>query len=97
MQSFFEGVSARQRGRMLTVVKPVIKSVISDVERAERIASVEYGRASVRLEGYVIGPEHEALAQRYIDGELTSAEYTAEGLALADSQFKQASQINRLG
>lgn len=50
---------------------------ISAEERERRIAQVNYARGSVRLEGFVISPEAEALYQRYIDGELTSTEVTA--------------------
>jgi hypothetical protein len=60
----------------------VPKPRISDEERARRKAAIEYGRGSVRLEGFTLSPEAEALNQRYIDGELTREELTQAILAL---------------
>ncbi len=50
---------------------------ISDDERHRRQKAVDYARGSVRLEGFIISPDIEALNQRYVDGELTSDELTA--------------------
>lgn len=52
-------------------------SSISEEERARRQEAVHYARASVRLEGFVLGDEAEALNQRYISGELTSEQHGA--------------------
>ena len=50
-------------------------------EQARRQASVNYGRGSVRLEGFVLSPEIEDLNRRYIEGELSSEELTSAILA----------------
>ena len=50
---------------------------ISDTERNRRQNAVDYARASVRLEGFVLDPDIEALNARYVNGELTSEELTA--------------------
>jgi hypothetical protein len=46
-------------------------------ERARRQAAVDYGRASVRLEGLVMSEYAEDLNRRYVAGEITSAERSA--------------------
>ncbi|MDD2794645.1 antitoxin VbhA family protein [Acidocella sp.] len=58
------------------------KPLISEAERDRRRAAINYGRGSVRLEGFVVSPEAEALNQRYIDGELTREELTQAILRL---------------
>ena len=45
---------------------------------------MDYGRGSVRLEGFVVSDFAEALNRRYIDGEITRAEFTAAILANPD-------------
>lgn len=50
---------------------------ISDDERARRQKAVDYARGSVRLEGFVLDADIEALNQRYVNGELTSEQLTA--------------------
>lgn len=50
---------------------------ISDEERRSRQKAVDYARGSVRLEGFILGPDIDALNQRYVEGELTSDELTA--------------------
>jgi hypothetical protein len=62
-----------------TTARPVIG--ISREERARRKAAVDYARASVRLEGFVVTDHAEDLNRRFIEGELTSAELTAAILA----------------
>jgi Antitoxin VbhA len=52
-------------------------------ERKLRAEAVQYGFASVRMEGLEPGPEAEALANRFIDGELTREEYFAAVRKLA--------------
>jgi hypothetical protein len=66
------------------IVDQVISStpLISEAERDRRRAAIAYGRGSVRLEGFVVSPEAEALNQRYIDGELTREELTQAILKL---------------
>ena len=51
--------------------------IISDDERRRRQKAIDYARGSVRLEGFTLDPDIEALNQRYVDGELTRAELTA--------------------
>jgi antitoxin VbhA-like protein len=51
------------------------KGKIDEQERALRAEAVEYGFATVRLEGLEPGPEAEALAQRFVNGELSEEEY----------------------
>ena len=48
-----------------------------------RVEAVEYGFASVRMEGLEPGPEAEALARRFVDGELSREEYHEAVIALA--------------
>ncbi len=57
--------------------------MISPEERRRREQAVRFARNSVRLEGFILSEEAEALNQRYIDGELTRAEYNAAIFALA--------------
>lgn len=57
---------------------------ISAEEKARRKSSVDQARASVRLEGPVLGAEMEALNARFVDGEITSAEHVRLGLLVAD-------------
>ncbi len=56
---------------------PSPKPRISDDERRRREKAVAYARGSVRLEGFTLDADIEALNQRYILGELTSDELTA--------------------
>lgn len=53
------------------------RSLISDEERAERLRAIETARASIFLEGFSVGPEIDALDQRFIDGELSMDELIA--------------------
>ncbi len=54
-----------------------VKPSISDDERARRKEAVDYARGSVRLEGFVLRSDIEALYDRHIAGELTSDELGA--------------------
>jgi hypothetical protein len=56
---------------------------IDDKERKLRTEAVQYGFSSVRMEGLEPGPEAEAIANRFIEGELTHEEYHAEMRRLA--------------
>jgi hypothetical protein len=51
------------------------KLMISSEERARRQAAVDFARGSVRLEGFTLSAEIEAINQRYIDGEITGEEH----------------------
>ncbi|HTC92029.1 MAG TPA: antitoxin VbhA family protein [Terriglobales bacterium] len=56
---------------------------IDGKERKLRAEAVQYGFASVRMEGLDPGPEAEAIANRFIEGELSHQEYHAEMRRLA--------------
>jgi hypothetical protein len=56
---------------------------INDDDRRQRAEAVHYGFASVRLEGLEPGPEAEAIANRFIEGELSHEEYDIEIRKLA--------------
>ena len=55
----------------------VIAPLITDEERARRQKAVTTARDSVRLEGFELAPDIDALNARYVAGELTSEELTA--------------------
>lgn len=50
---------------------------ISDAERRRRQEAVAYGQASVALEGFPITAEAQALADSFVAGDLTLAEFAA--------------------
>ena len=52
------------------------RTAITDQERARRREAVEFARGSVRFEGIVLSPEAQALAERFINGEITLEEHT---------------------
>ena len=58
--------------------------------RQERRDAVAYARGSVRLEGIVLSPAAEALAARYINGEITLEEHTRQGLELCRKEREKA-------
>lgn len=49
---------------------------MSDDERCRRQKAINYARGSVRLEGFTLDPDIEALNQRYVEGKLTRTELT---------------------
>jgi hypothetical protein len=59
------------------------KPKIDDKERELRSKAVQYGFASVRIEGLEPGPDAEAIAHRFINGELSHEEYHAAMRKLA--------------
>lgn len=59
------------------------KQKIDGKERNLRSEAVQYGFASVRMEGLEPGPEAEAIANRFIEGDLSHEEYRAEMRRLA--------------
>lgn len=65
----------------MTATEP--RPTLSEAERQQRLKSVNYGRASVRLEGFVLDEASEALFARYVAGDLTREELNAEVLHLA--------------
>ena len=56
---------------------------LSDEERGRRQYAVDFARGSVQLSGGEPGPEAEALARRYVEGELSLREYVDAGVAHA--------------
>jgi hypothetical protein len=57
------------------------QSGITPEERARRKAATDYARGSLRLEGLEISDYAEEMSCRYIDGEITRAEFTAAIIA----------------
>ena len=58
---------------------------IDDQERARRKTAIDFARASIALEGFVLDADAEALFARYIDGVLSRDELNAAVLSLAES------------
>ena len=54
---------------------------ISEEEKTRRKENIDFALGSVMLEGYTPRPEIEELMQRYINGELTSEEFSEAGRA----------------
>lgn len=54
--------------------------------------AVDHARASVRLSGFILSPDAEALFARYTSGELTSDELTAEALVLGRAHTPDADE-----
>jgi hypothetical protein len=63
----------------MNVILPNVR--ITEDERARRKVAIDYARGSVRLEGFVVSAEIEAINLRYINGEITRAELTAAVLS----------------
>lgn len=63
----------------MNVATPFTSSApaISDEERARRLRAANFSRGSVRYEGGIQTDEVEALAARYVEGQLTLDEYIA--------------------
>ena len=66
-------------------------NAITEQERQRRRAAINFARGSVRLEGIVISAEAEALAERFINGEITTKEHTRLGLDLCRRERERAS------
>jgi hypothetical protein len=60
-----------------------MNSAISREEKAKRANAVAFGIANARLEGFTIGPEAQAINNRYINGEISSEEQRDLLFALA--------------
>ena len=69
---------------------PLVGSSISTQVRAARREAVAYARASVFLEGFEGTREYVALSERFIEGALTSAQYTQASIALTAKQLASA-------
>jgi hypothetical protein len=52
-------------------------------ERRRRQAAIDFARGNVRLEGFIVSPQGEAVSQRYIEGELTIAQFVQAMMDLA--------------
>ena len=74
-------------GKQIEVIKGVptmdARVTITEDERARRREAVNFARGSVRFEGIVLSDEAEALAERFINGEITLEEHTRLGIELA--------------
>ena len=66
---------------------------ISEQERQQRSEAIRKARNSVRLEGVVLDAEIEALNQRFIDGEISSAEHTRLGIEYVKA--KHSGELNK--
>ena len=66
-------LKALSGGPMDTRAKPLI----SLEEQVARQRGIDAARGSVRLEGFILTPEVEAISERYIRGELTAEEHVA--------------------
>jgi hypothetical protein len=58
---------------------------LSEEERARRKKAIDYARGSVRLEGFVLDEQAEALFARYVNGEIDRPELDAAVAKLAAS------------
>jgi hypothetical protein len=58
--------------------------MISEAEKDKRRKAFEIAKASVELEGIYLSDELLKLSNEYIDGKLTSEEYTQKFIAIAD-------------
>ena len=56
---------------------------ITEDERTRRREAVNFARGSVRFEGIILSAEAEALAERFINGEISLEEHTRLGIELA--------------
>ena len=72
------------------------RHAIDEKERKLCTEPVEYGFASVRMEGLEPGPEAEAIARRFIEGEPSHEEYHAEMRKLALDIARSATDPLRL-
>jgi len=57
--------------------------MIAPDERQRRQKAIDFARGSVRLEGFVISAEAEAIGRQFVDGEMTLPEYVAAILAIS--------------
>jgi len=66
--------------------KTELSKTISGAERGRRIAAVNYARASVGQEGFLLSAADEEHAQRFINGEIELADYVQPRSALEHSK-----------
>ena len=62
---------------------------ISEEEGVQRREAVSFARGRVRFEGIILSAEAEALAERFINGEITLEEHTRLGIALSLREREQ--------
>ena len=72
-----------KRGLAMTVAESNITFKISAEERQRRQDNLNFARGNVRLEGFILDDETEALYARYVNGELTRPELNAAILRLS--------------
>jgi fido (protein-threonine AMPylation protein) len=66
--------------------KKITSNPISkDQEKNQRQLNVDFSRRSVRLEGFILGAESEALNLKYIEGKISSKKLSAETIKLHKS------------
>lgn len=58
--------------------------MITEEEKTKRRKAVEYAKASVGLEGIYLSDELLAISDEYIQGKLTSEEYSSKLLKVID-------------
>jgi len=64
----------------------ILKPAISETERKLREQAVNYGRASVGLEGFILSPDDETHAKRFIEGEIELSEFVKLRSEFTDEQ-----------
>lgn len=67
-------------------------SRLDEQERQYRQDAVDHARASVRLSGFTLSAEGEALFARYVLGELDSDDLTAQVLVLGRARTPEADE-----
>lgn len=65
---------------------------ITDQERQKRQKAVDGARSSVRLSGFIISAEGEALFAQYVAGELTNGELNRAILTLGKARTPEADE-----
>jgi hypothetical protein len=62
----------------LQPVLPLMKGGISDEEKRERLAAINFARSSIALEGFKAPDAYEVQALRYSNGEISIQQFVAE-------------------
>ena len=75
--------TANTRGQIV-MIQPN-QTLITEEERSRRKKAIDYGRGSVRLEGFVLDEASEALFAKYVEGEITRPQLDAAVSKLAAS------------
>ena len=61
----------------MSAVLKLIAAGVNPQERAARQREIDFARASIELEGFILTPDVEAINRRYIDGEISGDEHVA--------------------